>query len=307
MTEEIFHPSCPVCGSTDTGVVLEAKDYTVSREIFAIRQCRACTLRFTWPVPDEQHIGRYYHSENYISHSDTTKGLINKLYHTVRKISLKQKKHWIEKSVGLTHGNILDIGCGTGAFLHVMQQSGWEVTGLEPDEGARYIAHNKYGLTTLSSGSLYDLPKNKFHAITLWHVMEHIHDLNGYINQIFQLLHDKGHLFIAVPNYTSLDAGIYQQYWAAYDVPRHLYHFSPGAMRTLIGQHGLKLKEMRAMPFDTFYISLLSEKYKTGRDHYLLGFINGLRSWTYANMQVEHSSSLLYILSKQELIPLTYL
>lgn len=307
MTEEMFRPSCPVCGSTDTGVVLEAKDYTVSGEVFAIRQCQTCTLRFTWPVPDEQHIGRYYHAENYISHSDTAKGLVNKLYHAVRRISLKQKKHWIEKSTGLTRGNILDIGCGTGAFLHEMQQSGWDVTGLEPDEGARYIAHKKYGLTTLSSGSLYDLPKNSFHAITLWHVMEHIHDLNGYLHQMFRLLHTEGHLFIAVPNYTSLDAGIYQQCWAAYDVPRHLYHFSPGAMRTLIRQHGLKLEEMHAMPFDAFYISLLSEKYKNGRDHYLPGFINGLRSWAYANTRVEHSSSLLYILNKQQLIPLTHL
>lgn len=298
MTEETLHPPCPVCGSTDTNVILEAKDYTVSGEMFLIRQCQACNLRFTWPVPDEQHIGKYYRSESYISHSDTSKGLVNKLYHTVRKISLKQKKTWIEKATGIANGNILDIGCGTGAFLNLMQQSGWHVTGLEPDEGARAIANKKYGLSVLPSGSLHLLPQNNFHAVTLWHVLEHVHDLHGYLEQIVRLMGEGGHIFIAVPNYTSLDAGIYQQHWAAYDVPRHLYHFSPEAMRSLVQQHGLKLEKMTAMPFDAFYISLLSEKYKDGKNHYLSGFIHGSQSWAYARKHIEQSSSLLYILCK---------
>lgn len=298
MTEETLHPPCPVCGSIDTRFTLEAKDYTVSGETFRIRQCQVCSLRFTWPVPDEQHIGKYYHSENYISHSDTSKGLVNKLYHAVRKISLKQKKHWVEQSTGIAKGNILDIGSGTGSFLHVMQQSGWNTTGLEPDEGARNIAYKNYGLSILPSDSLYHLPQNNFHAITLWHVLEHVHELHGYMEQIGKLLNANGHIFIAVPNYTSLDAKIYQQHWAAYDVPRHLYHLSPNAMKTLVQQHGLKLKKMITMPFDAFYICLLSEKYKRGKSHYLHGFTNGVRSWAYANKHTEQSSSILYILCK---------
>lgn len=298
MTEETLPPACPVCGSTDTSIALEARDYTVSGETFHIRQCQACSLRFTWTVPDEQHIGKYYHSENYISHTDTSKGLVNKLYHTVRKISLKQKKHWVEKTAGITNGRVLDIGCGTGAFLSVMQQSGWNATGLESDEGARDIAHRKYGLSILRSDSLYHLPQNNFQAITLWHVLEHIHDLHGYIEQIVKLMDVNGHIFIAVPNYTSLDAAIYQQHWAAYDVPRHLYHFSPDTMRTLVQQHGLTLKKIIAMPFDAFYICLLSEKYKDNKNHYLKGILNGSRSWAYANKHIERSSSILYILCK---------
>lgn len=298
MPEEAFNPTCPVCGSANTSVVLEAKDETVSGEIFPIRQCQSCTLRFTWPVPDEQHIGKYYLSENYISHSDTSKGLVNKLYHTVRRISLKQKKYRIERTTRITNGNILDIGCGTGAFLHVMRQSGWNTTGIEPDEGARNIAYQKYGLSILPSGALYNLPQNNFQAITLWHVLEHVHDLHGSIEQAIQLMHTDGNIFIAVPNYTSLDTKIYQSYWAAWDVPRHLYHFSPEAMKVFLEQHGLRIKEMLAMPFDAFYICLLSEKYKDGKNNYLRGFFNGSRSWAYAHKHTENSSSLLYIAGK---------
>lgn len=299
MTTDFLYHACPVCGSTNTKNILEAKDFTVSAEKFQIWECQECTTRFTWQAPDENHIARYYQSKNYISHSDTSKGLVNKLYHIIRRISLRQKKKYIEKYTGKQTGNILDIGCGTGTFLHLMNQSGWKVTGLEPDEGARTLALKKYGITSLPSSELFHLPSASYLVITLWHVLEHVHSLHEYLDQMVRLLLPEGTIFIAVPNYTSLDAETYQSYWAAYDVPRHLYHFSPKSMRTLAEKHNLQIKSLLTMPFDAFYICLLSEKYKDGKNNYLRAFRNGLRSWTYAKKQSEKSSSILYILAKK--------
>lgn len=299
MTTEPARFICPLCGSATSEKILEARDYTVSGETFAIRECHQCTVRFTCPVPDEQHISRYYDSENYISHSDTSKGLVNKLYHVVRKVTLNQKKRYIEKYTGAGSGHILDIGCGTGAFLNLMKQSGWEITGTEPDEGARQTAFQKYGITALPSSDLFHLPAKQYHAISLWHVLEHIHSLHEYLNQMNRLLHPQGTIFIAVPNYTSLDAENYQSYWAAYDVPRHLYHFSPKSMEILADKHALEIRAQLSMPFDAFYISLLSEKYRYGHNHYFSAFGNGLRSWIYGKRYPRKSSSVLYILKSK--------
>lgn len=287
---------CPACGSSDISPVLEARDYTVSGEKFTIQACKECTLRFTYPVPDEQHIGKYYQSENYISHSDTRKGIINKLYHIVRKLSLKQKKAYVLRATGIQHGHILDIGCGTGAFLHTMKQSGWMTTGLEPDKNARQVAHRKYQLDPLSADQLFQLPEQSFNAITLWHVLEHVHPLHEYFQQIRLLLKPGGKIFIAVPNYTSLDASHYKACWAAYDVPRHLYHFSPASLIQLAKKHDLHLSKKIIMPFDAFYVSLLSEKYCNGKNNYMGGAVNGLRSWMHARAKPDEASSLIYIL-----------
>lgn len=296
MTEPTVPYPCPACGSTDTTPVLDAKDYTVTGALFTIHQCQTCTLRFTFPVPDQNQIGRYYKSEDYVSHSDTQRGLINKLYHGIRSISLSRKKSWVESATGIKTGNILDIGCGTGYFLHEMKQSGWLVTGLEPDEKARELAHKKRQITALPTEKLFQLPPHSFHAITLWHVLEHVHDLHAYLDRIRELLHPEGRLFIAVPNYTAIDQEKYGACWAAYDVPRHLYHFSPQSLRLLTERHGLFLQKQQAMPFDAFYICLLSEQYAHGKTNYLKGFLSGFRSWKNARKSPASASSVLYIL-----------
>lgn len=288
--------TCPACGSADTSPVLEARDYTVTGETFIIRECRSCTLRFTWPVPDAGQIGRYYQSEDYISHSDTQAGLINKLYHYVRKISLGRKKKWIIRYTGRAGGHILDIGCGTGYFLKEMQSAGWQVTGLEPDEKARALGLKERQIEALPPEELFRLPPASFHAITLWHVLEHVHDLHGYLHRIRELLIPGGALLIAVPNYTSRDQRLFGAHWAAYDVPRHLYHFSPKALEKLAARHGLRTERLKAMPFDAFYISLLSEKYAHGSARYLRGLLTGLGCWIRATRDVSEASSILYIL-----------
>lgn len=296
----ITYQSCPVCRSKNIHIALSAKDYTVSGEIFEIYECGNCSFRFTQHVPEESGIGSYYQSENYISHTDTTRGLINRLYHSVRKRTLQKKLDIIRHYTNIKKGSVLDIGAGTGAFLHTMQQAGWHITGLEPDAETRRRANERYGIVLDSPQKLYTANISPCDAVTLWHVLEHVHDLHGYITQIKKLLKPNGCIFIAVPNYTSYDASVYGEHWAAYDVPRHLYHFSPASMKELLKQHDLKLHKVLPMWYDSFYVSMLSEKYKTGHSGHLKAVFNGLLSNLKAIFNKENCSSLIYIIKKAD-------
>jgi len=297
-TATIHYTNCPICGSANIKKVLTAKDYTVSGETFSIFGCADCTGRFTQDVPSAAAIGPYYKSENYISHTNTNKGLVNRLYQSVRKRTLKQKRKLVEKITGITKGNHLDVGSGTGAFAGEMKQAGWHVTGLEPDADARMVASQQYHVELEDMVRFYQLQPATFDAITMWHVLEHVHDLQGYMKQLSSILKEKGRLFIAVPNYTSKDAAIYKEYWAAYDVPRHLYHFSPTAMKTLVEKHGMKIAQYKPMWYDSFYVSMLSSRYRNGKMNLPAAFLNGLRSNTKATGHPERCSSVIYIISK---------
>lgn len=291
----IHYNACPVCGSGNIREVLETVDNSVSGEHFRIWECADCSLRFTQDVPDAESIGPYYQSEAYISHSDTNKGLVNNLYHRVRRHTLKSKLRLLTKQTGKKTGRLLDIGAGTGAFARVMQDAGWLVTGLEPDAGARAIAQQQQGMLLQDAAVLSSLPEHSFDAITLWHVLEHVHALHSYIDNISRLLATDGKLFLALPNYISTDAEKYGKAWAAYDTPRHLYHFSPAAVRKLLLMHGMALRSMHTMWFDPFYISMLSESYAHGRANHASAFLAGLRSDLAAMSKVERSSSIIYI------------
>lgn len=297
MSTIIHHTACPVCDSADIHPVLTARDYTVSKDIFEIAECSHCTARFTQNIPDAASIGRYYQSENYISHSNTSKGLVNRLYHQARKITLNQKRSLVESVTGLKNGNLLDVGAGTGFFVDTMRKAGWKVTGLEPDETARARA-GEMNILLNESTDLFKLPPASFDVITMWHVLEHVHDLHGYLKQLKTLLQENGKLIIAVPNYTSADAGIYKEYWAAYDVPRHLYHFSPKSMELLLNRHGFKLRSMHPQWFDSFYVSMLSEQYRTGKSNIIGGAWNGLRSNLQAIAARNKCSSVIYVAGK---------
>jgi SAM-dependent methyltransferase len=298
MSERIHYTNCPVCGSTDIRNVLSVKDHTVSGEIFSILECGSCSFRFTQDVPGADSISPYYKSEDYISHTDETKGLIGTLYKKIRRRTLVRKRKLIIKTTGKLKGSLLDVGCGTGAFVHEMQQRYWTVTGLEPDAGAREMAKKLYDLNLKNQNELFHLPVSSFDAITLWHVLEHVHDLAGYIQQLKLLLKETGKLFIAVPNYTSLDARTYKEYWAAYDVPRHLYHFSPLSMQRLMEKNGLKIIQYQPMWYDSFYISLLSSKYKNGKSRWIASLWSGFRSNILALGNIRKCSSVIYVISK---------
>ena len=297
MESIVTYTACPACGATAIQKVLSAKDYTVSQREFEIWECIRCTLRFTQQAPSAEVIGPYYKSDNYISHSDTRQGIVNRLYHIVRRRTLKTKQSLIESVSGAKTGWLLDVGAGTGAFLHHMKEQGWQVDGLEPDPAARERAASQYQLNLLPPEHLWQLPEGSMDIITLWHVLEHVHRLQDYMQQLKKLLKPRGHLLIAVPNYTSRDAAKYGAAWAAYDVPRHLYHFSPEAMKQLIQKHGLRLKAIQPMWFDSFYVSMLSEQYKTGKQNVIKGGIAGLLSNCTTLFNRERCSSLIYIIT----------
>ncbi|HLO81541.1 MAG TPA: class I SAM-dependent methyltransferase [Chitinophagaceae bacterium] len=292
----IHYEQCPLCNSQKLKFIFNVKDYTVSGKDFALWECEECSLRFTQDIPGPDEIGAYYRSENYISHTETKKGFINNAYLAVRKFTLQQKKNLISAKTGLGKGKILDIGCGTGAFLEVMQLAGWTVQGLEPDEGARVIAEQR-GVSVLPSGELFNI-NGPYDAITMWHVLEHVHDLHPYLEKMRSLLNPGGVIFIAVPNYTSADASEYGHCWAAYDVPRHLYHFSPASMNTLMKMHGLQISKMEPMWFDSFYVSMLSEKYRSGKNNLVSASWQGLRSNASAFSDTGKCSSVIYVIKK---------
>ncbi len=294
----IHYEACPFCQSGDIHQKFVVKDYTVSGKAFTIFQCRQCQGAFTQDVPGQDEIGPYYASENYISHSDTQQGFINKAYHMVRSRTLVQKRKMLQSITQKDKGTIADIGCGTGAFLDTMQQVGWQITGFEPDETARQNAKRLYNISPLPSPEIYNQPAESFDAVTMWHVLEHVHELHAYIEQVKKILKPNGRFVVAVPNYTSADAAQYQQYWAAYDVPRHLYHFSPASMTQLMKQHGLQVIATKPMWFDSFYVSMLSEEYRNGKSNIVGAFLNGLASNFKALFDKKRCSSVIYVIRK---------
>lgn len=298
MTESVHYTHCPVCGSQQINPLLTVKDHSVSGEDFAIWQCADCTLRFTQDVPTEAAIAPYYKSPDYISHTNTSQGFINNAYQKVRKYTLKIKADLIKKYTGKKAGKLLDVGAGTGAFLQYMFKAGWKVRGIEPDADARNVATETFGLELEEAAALQQLPQGSFDAITLWHVLEHVHSLHEYMGILKSLLQPGGKLFIAVPNYRSFDADAYRLNWAAYDVPRHLYHFSPKSMEVLMQRNGFKIIAKKPMWFDAFYISLLSSKYKNGKTNFTGAFATGLRSNIKTLLNKDCCSSLVYVIEK---------
>jgi 2-polyprenyl-3-methyl-5-hydroxy-6-metoxy-1,4-benzoquinol methylase len=292
----IQYSNCPVCASTDFKEVMRAKDYTVSGKIFGISHCNSCQHRFTNPVPGQDEIGPYYKSENYVSHTNTSKGIIFRLYQMVRKRTLRSKKKLVSTETSLEKGKHLDIGSGAGAFLATMKNAGWDSLGLEPDPDARQVAEKDFAVVAKPIEHLFELPDNTMDAITMWHVLEHVHELDAYMKKLRSLIKDSGRIFIAVPNYTSKDAQHYQEKWAAYDVPRHLYHFCPDSMRRLLEINGLKLLKIKRMPYDSFYVSMLTER-NIGKS-VIKGAWHGLMSFFAAMGNEERCSSVIYVISK---------
>ena len=294
MNKEPFAP-CPICNSAEITNLLHTKDYSLTRESFDIIECAHCSLKYTFPTPPPDKISAYYNFPEYISHSDVKTGWMNHLYHIIRERTLKQKAAWVQSLFTGLKGKILEVGAGTGAFANVMHQKGWEVTALEPDEKSRERALQNFQLQLLPSDYLYQLSDSTYDVITLWHVLEHVHDLKGYLKTFSTILKPTGRLIIAVPNHTSYDAQYYKKHWAAYDVPRHLYHFSPSSMEQLLKPFNLHIVQVKPMWFDSFYVSLLSEKYRnSGYWGIVRAFFIGSISNLLALKNNSKASSLIY-------------
>ena len=268
---------------------LETKDYAVSGEVFSLKHDTKLDMLITEPRPND--ITRYYQSNSYISHTDSFETFSDRLYHLVKKYMLWKKVRLME---GYTRGpgKVLDIGSGTGDFLRMARKRKWSISGVEPNPLARGLANEKqvplYRDMDEVEGYDYDV-------VTLWHTLEHLPDLDSYIVKFKERLTSDGKIFAAVPNFRSLDARIYKEYWAAYDVPRHLWHFSQASIKEIFERHGMRIERRIPLLFDAYYIAMLSEQYKNGKNRYFRAFLNGLRS-NLAALKSSEYSSLLYVI-----------
>ena len=289
--------SCPICGHEGFEPYLTCRDFSVTQEDFSLESCPNCGFVLTNPRPAETEIGRYYQSESYISHSNTSKGLIATAYQAVRQITLKQKLRLIN-SLSPQKGLLLDMGCGTGHFLQVSQQAGWQVAGFEPDPQARRRAEEILKVS-LKAQPLDELARPQYQIITMWHVLEHVHRLTELADWLHKSLLPDGHLLIAVPNREAYDAAHFGPHWAAYDVPRHLYHFRKQDIIQLFEPKGWEVAAMLPMPMDAFYVGMLSTRYRDGQPSYAEAIRVGLTSNRLARKGPQNSSSIIYILRKR--------
>lgn len=283
---------CPICDGKLQKPFLTCVDFTVSKNNFEIVECSNCGFAFTNPRPEESELWKYYESEEYISHSNTKKGIVSRLYQRVRKHTLRKKLGLINSNSAI--GVILDIGCGTGEFLNTAKLAGWDTFGIEPNPNARKQCIENYKLDVRDEKELDKFSSKKFDVITMWHVLEHVPHLNERVERLKELLKPDGVLIIAVPNRNSHDAKYYGANWAAYDVPRHLWHFRAQDVRTLMGKFDFEVKQILPMKFDSYYVSMLSEKNKTGRSKLISAVWRGWVSNCKAGE--EGSSSLIYII-----------
>ncbi|MDR2887537.1 MAG: class I SAM-dependent methyltransferase [Bacteroidales bacterium] len=291
----INYSSCPVCSSAGIRLHVNCHDYFKTGELFPVWKCQACGIGFTQNRPDDGRLGYYYESDNYISHGATSGGIVNRIYRIVRNCLLNRKRNIIRHESGLAAGSLLDIGSGTGHLAAKMKKAGWNVKGVEINDRAREFAVLQHGLETLAPSEMQHLREAEYDCITLWHVLEHLSDLDGYISQIRRLLKPGGVCIVAVPNISSCDAKHYGEHWAAYDTPRHLWHFNSGALGFLFESRNFKLIKVKQLPVDVFYISILSERYRKNPFAFFAGLLKGVFFTAKTLFNKKGCSSLIYV------------
>lgn len=295
----VFLSKCLVCSSRELSVLFSCTDHFLSGEEFPLVRCNECGFIFTQNQPEENETAKYYRSEQYISHSDTKKGVVNTLYRVARKFMLKRKAGLIRKVTGKQKGKLLDIGCGTGHFAAEIRNSGWYAEGIEINEGARSFAERHFGLKVYEPAEINTLKSSEYDCITLWHVLEHFSDIGSYMREIRRLLKPGGLCLIALPNCSSFDALHYGEYWAAWDVPRHLWHFTPSTFEKYCDKSTFSVTNINSLPLDAIYISLLSEKYIGKKLSFLRGVIKGKWFFLKSLFDKGRSSSIIYTIKSK--------
>jgi 2-polyprenyl-3-methyl-5-hydroxy-6-metoxy-1,4-benzoquinol methylase len=284
---------CPVCGNSSLSLFLTTKDYFLTQSSFTIDQCNSCGFVFTNPIPFLSDLPKYYDSPEYLSHTANSFGFTSQIYKIFRNANIRNKFRIVNRYA--KEKTILDIGCGTGELLHYFQKMGWKVQGVEPNESARKFAQKNYNIPVLNEDSLAEIDEESFDIISMWHVLEHVPDLNGRMIQLKKLVKKEGILIIALPNLNAPDAIKYGPHWAGLDVPRHLYHFTEDSFRLLLEKHQMELLESIPMKFDAYYVSLLSEKYLKKKLPYLPAFANGFKSNLQARKNNNYSSMIFVV------------
>jgi SAM-dependent methyltransferase len=278
--------NCPVCSSNNITKYMKTKDYFFTQEEFSITKCTDCNFVFTNPIPD--NLGKYYDTPEYLSHNTGANGAMGVLYSKLRNINIKRKFKLVTRYNST--GSFIDIGCGTGELLNYFKKHKWSVSGIEPNNTARTFASKNYNIKVWNEEKLKELETNSFDVISMWHVLEHVPELHDRLSQVGKLLKKGGTIFIALPNINSPDAKKYKEFWSALDVPRHLHHFTQATFEKLISFHNMKLIHAEPMKFDSYYVSMLSEKYKKNSLYIPSAIINGFLSNFNASKQNNYSS-----------------
>ena len=290
---------CPICNTTGKETVFQCIDHSVTGETFDIVRCKSCGYAQTFPLLNEFTIKKYYETDDYISHSENSSGIINKLYLLIRWFNVKAKLNLV-KRIACRRDNLLDVGCGTGFFLARCQKQGWNVTGIEQSSVAQKKAEERINAPIYPSIYSPEVTEKTFDVITLWHVFEHLFDINKSFEQLKSMLSPHGFMVFALPNPLSKDAEIYGKNWAAFDVPRHLSHFSPLSIRLLTEKHGMTVKKVVPMKFDAYYVSMLSEQIQGEKG--ILPFLRGAYVGLKSNISAKKTgnySSLIYIIEQK--------
>ena len=287
--------NCHICNSSKNRLVFHVKDFFLSGESFSIYECQQCHVRFTYPQPHQSEISRYYQSEQYYSHKQGRISIVALLYGLLRWLSIKGKVRFV-KNYYSKAGKLLDIGFGAGHFLYSMHKSGWNCTGVEPHHESRNVFQSKTGITVYPQ--IEEIPTgNHFHLVTLWHVLEHFHDPVQAVRVIQTLQREGDYLIIALPNYLSEDAVYFREYWAAYDVPRHLFHFHPQSIKELLTNNSYHFVSSKGMVMDVFYISMLSFRYQIKSFALIRAFFLGIKIALLQRKSAYHSS-IVYVFQK---------
>jgi len=291
--EKVEIKKCPVCSKDDFSLFLKTKDYFLTQETFTLDKCRNCGFVFTNPIPSQSELSKYYDSPDYLSHTANTTSLTALVYKLFRNANIKRKFKLVNQYT--KEKTILDIGCGTGELLNYFKHNGWNTQGVEPNQSARNFAEKNYQLEVFDEQELNSFEENSVDVISMWHVLEHVPDLNSRMKQLKRLVKKDGLLVIALPNLDSPDAIKYGPHWAGLDVPRHLYHFTKDTFKVLLKNHSMKLIESIPMKFDAFYVSMLSEKYLKSSFPQIPAIVNGFRSNLIARRNNNYSSMIFVI------------
>lgn len=293
--------NCPICERNEFEPKYSLKDFRITQEPFELKRCTSCSFILTDTPPNAANISSYYESEEYLEHSNKSEGLFSKIYGLVRDFMFGYKYRIIRKVAKGTH--LLDIGAASGQFINFMKNKNYRVEGIELSDKAREYAKSNFGLNIRNADELYNgEDSTKYDLITMWHVLEHLYDLNKVVSRLHDILSEDGVLVIAVPNSDSFDARTYQKYWAAWDVPRHLWHFQPNCFEQLFSKHGFELRKMKMLPFDPLFNALLSERYRHGDSiiNIFRAGIIGFLAFLSGLFDVRKASSVVYILNKKD-------
>lgn len=294
----IEYTNCIVCGSTDFSEKRSIQDWLVSNETFSLKECHTCSFRFVSDPPAAEDAGAYYETEEYVEHSDNRDGIINRMYHVGRKWMMNYKLKMLKRYS--TGTSILDVGSGAGYFLNFMKQNGYQTNGIEISAKAVANCKEKYGIEAFSpSDFMEQTVPGKYDLITMWHVFEHVYQYDEYFKSFENYLTKDGALVIAMPNYYCLEEKHYKNYWNGYDVPRHLWHFTPDTFPRFAADRGFEVVKMHNLPLDPFYNCMISASYKKSPTFLPFTAFVGLLSSIRALFSFQRSSSVVYILRKK--------